>query len=69
MQVGFIGLGAMGSNHVRVYGELHGVELVAVADIDDERVGGATRGRTLRGYADYRRLLDEEQFAKVVHLE
>ena len=61
LRAGVIGLGAMGSNHVRVYGELHGVELVAVADIDDERVGGATRGRTLRGYADYRRLLDEEQ--------
>ena len=61
LRAAVIGLGAMGSNHVRVYGELHGVELVAVADIDDERVGGATRGRTLRGYADYRRLLDEEQ--------
>src|SRR2546421_12123134 len=57
LRAAVIGLGAMGSNHVRVYTELRGIELVAVADIDEERVGAATRGRTLRGYADYRRLL------------
>ena len=62
LRAGVIGLGAMGSNHVRVYGELRGVELVAVADIDEGRVGETTRGRTLRGYADYRRLLEEAGF-------
>src|SRR5437868_14314469 len=61
LRAGVIGLGAMGSNHVRVYSELRGVELVAVADLDEVRVAEATRGRTLRGYANYRHLLEEEQ--------
>jgi predicted dehydrogenase len=61
LRAGVIGLGAMGSNHVRVYSELRGVELVAVADLDDQRVAEATRGRTVRGYANHSHLLDEEQ--------
>ncbi len=31
-----IGVGAMGKNHARVYSELHGVELVAIADTDED---------------------------------
>ncbi len=51
----------MGANHARVFGEMAGVELAAVVDNDESRVEQATRGRTLRGYTDYRRMLDEER--------
>ncbi len=61
LRAAVVGLGAMGANHARVYSEISGVELVAVADTDGERVIAATRGRTLRGYADYTRMLDEER--------
>lgn len=36
-RVGVIGVGTMGQHHVRVYNELHGVELVGIADADAER--------------------------------
>lgn len=61
LRAAVIGLGSMGTNHARVYGELPGVELVAVADLDPARVGAVTHGRAIRGYGDYRRLLDEER--------
>ena len=60
LRAGVIGLGAMGANHARVLAELPGVELAAVADSDPRRLDAVTRGRTLRGYAGHRRLLDEE---------
>src|SRR5260370_41364623 len=56
-----IGLGVMGANHARVYAEIPGVELVAVADTDASRVEAVTHGRTFRGYSDYRTMLEEER--------
>jgi len=55
-----IGLGSMGINHVRVYNEIEGVELVAVADIAAERLEAARRSGGPRVYEDYSRLLGEE---------
>jgi predicted dehydrogenase len=61
LRAAVIGLGAMGANHARVYSEMEGVELAAVADVDPARVEQATRRRATHGYGDYRRLLDEER--------
>jgi predicted dehydrogenase len=61
LRAGVIGLGAMGGHHVRVYADLDGVELVAVADRDATRLAAALGGRAARGYDDYRRMLDEER--------
>lgn len=36
-RAGVIGVGSMGQNHARVYGELPGVELVGVFDVDADR--------------------------------
>lgn len=36
-RAGVIGVGSMGQNHARVYGELPNVELVGVSDVDTER--------------------------------
>jgi predicted dehydrogenase len=60
LRAGVIGLGAMGANHARVYREIAGVELAAVADIDAARVSEVASG-SAHGYEDYRRLLDEER--------
>ena len=38
MNVGVVGLGYMGGNHVRVYSEMQEANLVAVADTDEERL-------------------------------
>ena len=59
-----IGLGAMGINHARVYGEMEGVELVAAADPAAERRRLAARQRRAgspRTYADYREMLARER--------
>jgi predicted dehydrogenase len=61
LRAAVIGLGAMGANHARVYAAIDGVELAAVADPHPDRLDAVVRGRTLRGYADYRPMLDEER--------
>jgi predicted dehydrogenase len=60
LRAAVIGLGAMGANHARVYREIGGVELAAVADVDAARVADVASGAT-HGYDDCRRLLDEER--------
>jgi UDP-N-acetylglucosamine 3-dehydrogenase len=65
LRVGVIGLGAMGGNHVRVFGELPEAELVAVADIDEARLLQASGGRSARAYAEYRDLLAAERLDAV----
>jgi predicted dehydrogenase len=61
LRAAVIGLGSMGTNHARVYGEIDGVALVAVADPDSVRVDACVGGGAARGYDDYRRMLDEER--------
>jgi len=61
MRAAVIGVGAMGRHHVRVYNEIEGVELAAVAD---EQAGLAEKeaGRyRVPAYDDYRRMLAEVQ--------
>lgn len=54
-----IGLGSMGANHARVLHDLPGVDLVAVADTDPDRVQRAVAGRTAAPFTDYRAMLRE----------
>ncbi|HYN64327.1 MAG TPA: Gfo/Idh/MocA family oxidoreductase [Candidatus Limnocylindrales bacterium] len=62
LRAGVIGLGFMGRNHVRVWGEaVEGVELVAVADPRPEALRLATQGRLARTYADAATMLAEEE--------
>jgi predicted dehydrogenase len=65
LRAGVIGLGAMGANHARVYGEMPDIDLAAVADADEARVAAATAGRGVAGYADYGRMLDEQPLVLV----
>jgi UDP-N-acetylglucosamine 3-dehydrogenase len=56
-----VGIGSMGRHHARVYGELEGVELVAVADPDVGHRAAITKRTGARGYESYQRLFDEEK--------
>src|SRR6185436_15272084 len=54
LRVGVVGVGVMGSNHARVFSELPGVELVAVAEPDRSQadfVGSALGCRTVNDVA------------------
>ena len=57
LRVGVIGLGAMGRNHARAWGEVPGVDLVAVADTETLTVERVTRGRVLQGFTDAHAML------------
>jgi predicted dehydrogenase len=59
LRAAVIGLGSMGANHARVLADMHGVELVAVADPDPARLERAIVGRQARPFEDYRTLLAE----------
>jgi len=57
VKVAVIGVGHLGQHHARIYTELPGVELVAIADTSEARrreVGGRLRVPTV---ADYRSLI------------
>jgi predicted dehydrogenase len=65
MKVAVVGAGSMGRNHARVYSELPGVELVAVADTD-EKLAEAVAGKYgARSYVDYRAMLEKEKLEAV----
>jgi len=59
LKVGVIGVGAMGKHHARVYSELPEVELVGVADIDEEAVRKVGKEYRTQPFTDYQKLLDE----------
>jgi predicted dehydrogenase len=65
LRVGVIGVGAMGAHHVRVYGELDGAQLVAIADSSQARLAEIAQPDSVRGYADYREMLAEERLDAV----
>jgi UDP-N-acetylglucosamine 3-dehydrogenase len=61
LRAAVIGLGAIGRHHCRVYEELPGVELVAVADVREAAVAQATAGGRSRGYTNAAALLKCER--------
>jgi len=60
ISAGVIGVGAMGRQHARVYTEIEGVELVAIADLDAARRDEIARRYKIAAYADYREMLERE---------
>ena len=59
LRAAVIGLGSMGANHARVFGDLPGVELVGITDPDPERITKALAGRAIPGFPDTATLLRE----------
>lgn len=44
MRIGVIGLGFMGSTHLKAIANIHGAQLAAVMDVDEKRLSGDLRG-------------------------
>lgn len=61
MKVAVIGTGSMGQNHVRLYSDIDGCELVGIADSNEEQTSRLTAHYGGRAYSDYRELLDNEK--------
>lgn len=55
-----IGVGNMGRHHARVYSDLEGVNLIAIADPDREIGQRIARKYNCRYYNDYKEMLDAE---------
>ena len=61
INVGVVGLGSMGRNHARVFAQMPQVNLVAVADINEETGNQIARTYKSRAYTDYLRMLESER--------
>src|SRR5437016_8774118 len=68
VQVGFIGYGLIGAQHVYDFKNQHDVDLAALCDVYQPRLeeGLAACGPSAKGYRDFRRLLDDRDVQAVV---
>lgn len=60
LKAGVIGVGTMGINHARIYAELPGVQLVGVADINEQQVRSVAERYGCQAYKDYRGLFEKD---------
>jgi predicted dehydrogenase len=61
LRAAVIGVGSMGQHHARVYNELEGVILAAVADADEATVHRVARLHKVPAYTSYVEMLDAEK--------
>jgi len=66
IRVGVVGAGAMGQHHARVYYELPGVELVGVADVNEENAKKNAEPYGAEHYIDHKELLGKVDAVSVV---
>ena len=68
VQVGFVGYGLIGAQHVFDFKAQSGCDLVALSDVYQPRLeqGVAECGSLCKGYADFRRMLDQKDIQAVV---
>ena len=68
VQVGFIGYGLIGAQHVHDFKNQPDVDLAAMSDVYQPRLeqGVAATGQKAKGYKDFRRLLDDKDVQAVV---
>ena len=66
LRVGVIGVGSLGQHHARVYAEIPGVKLSAVADTDLGRAREIAERYRTQAFEDYRSLLDQVQAVSIV---
>jgi predicted dehydrogenase len=59
LKAAVIGVGSMGRNHARVYREMEGVELVAVADKNAATADKVAKSYAVAPFTDYEKLIDE----------
>ncbi|WP_291329247.1 Gfo/Idh/MocA family oxidoreductase [Desulfovibrio sp. UCD-KL4C] len=61
MKVAVIGTGSMGQNHVRLYSDIAGCELVGIADPNEEQTVRLCSLYGGRAYSDYKELIEKEK--------
>ena len=61
LKVAVIGVGAMGSNHARVFSEIPEARLVAVSDSSERTVQTIANRWSVPGYTDFREMLAKEK--------
>lgn len=61
LRAAILGLGNISATHIKGWDEVEGVEVVAGADINEDSVARAEEAHGLKGYSDWRTLLDAEQ--------
>lgn len=68
VQVGFIGYGLIGSQHVHDFKNQKDVDMAALSDVYQPRLeqGVAACGPRAKGYPDFRKLLDDREIQAVV---
>src|SRR5437588_4248253 len=68
VQVGFIGYGLIGSQHVHDFKNQRDVDLAAMCDVYQPRLeqGVAACGQVAKPYSDFRKLLDNKDLQAVV---
>ena len=65
INVGVIGVGAMGYNHARVYYRLENVNLIAVSDVSERTLNKVCKKYDAKGYTEYADLLDDPEIEAV----
>lgn len=65
INVGVIGVGAMGYNHARVYYRLEEANLVAVSDVSERTLNKVCKKYDATGYSDYEDLLKDPEIEVV----
>ncbi|WP_459538680.1 Gfo/Idh/MocA family oxidoreductase, partial [Methanobrevibacter sp.] len=58
INVGVVGVGAMGENHVRVYHKMEEANLVAVSDVSERALKKIEKKYGAKGFTDYNDLLE-----------
>ncbi len=66
MDVGVVGVGNMGKNHVRVYSELKGIGEVYVYDVDKKRIEEIEKEYEVKACASYEELLKNSEAVSIV---
>lgn len=61
LRAAVIGVGSMGRNHARVLAEMENVQLIGVADVDQDAARRVAGIYGVRAYGDYRHLLEAER--------
>ena len=65
VNVGVIGVGAMGENHVRVYHKMEEANLIAVSDVSERALKKIEKKYGAKGYTDYCELLSNPEIEAV----
>ena len=65
VNVGVIGVGAMGENHVRVYHKMEEANLIAVSDVSERALKKIEKKYGAKGYTDYDDLLADPDIEAV----